>query len=134
MADKVLKLNIMTPDRTFYDGEASMVEFTSTEGELGIYPGHIPLASIVAPGVLTIHEAGGEVKKAALHSGFAKISTDEIMILAEVIEWPDEIDINRANEAKERAQRRLSGKDSGLDIQRAELALKRSLTRISLKG
>ena len=54
------------------------------------------------------------------------------MILAEVAEWPDEIDINRANEAKIRAERRLDGKESGMDIQRAEIALKKALTRISL--
>ena len=56
------------------------------------------------------------------------------MILAEVAEWPDEIDLNRAEEARVRAERRLSGTESGIDIKRAEAALKRSLTRISIKG
>ena len=105
----------------------------TVEGEIGVYPGHIPLAAVLTPGIMTIHN-DGEVKKAALHSGFVKISQDSIMVLAEIAEWPDEIDINRANEAKLRAERRLDGSKSGIDIQRAEAALKRSLTRIALKG
>ena len=56
------------------------------------------------------------------------------MILAEIAEWPDEIDVNRAKEAQTRAERRLDGKESGMDIQRAEVALKKALTRISLKN
>ncbi|MDD6339450.1 MAG: ATP synthase F1 subunit epsilon [Butyrivibrio sp.] len=133
MADKKFELEVMCPDRTFFKGEADMVELCTVEGEIGVYPGHIPLAAVLTPGIMTIHN-DGEVKKAALHSGFVKISQDSIMVLAEIAEWPDEIDINRANEAKLRAERRLDGSKSGIDIQRAEAALKRSLTRIALKG
>ncbi len=132
MADNKFELDIMCPDRNFFHGEADMVEMNTTEGYIGVYPGHIPLAAVAAPGVLVIHN-NGEQKKAALHSGIIKIEPDRIMILAEVCEWPDEIDVNRAEEARIRAQRRLAGSESGIDIQRAEAALKRSLTRISLK-
>ena len=128
-----LELEVISPERTFYKGEATMVEFNTTEGYLGVYPDHIPLAVIVAPGVLVIHEEGEE-KKAAIHAGFAKITQTKITIFAEVAEWPDEIDMNRAEEARIRAERRLTGEKSGLDVARAEAALKRSLTRISLKG
>ena len=110
-----------------------MVEMNTTEGYIGVYPGHIPIATVLAPGILVIHN-DGETKRAALHSGFARISPDNIMILAEVAEWPDEIDLNRAEEARVRAERRLSGTESGIDIKRAEAALKRSLTRIFIKG
>ncbi len=133
MADKMFELEVMCPDRNFYHGQASMVEFNTTEGYMGVYPGHIPLAAIIAPGIMVIHEADDE-KKAALHSGILKITQDKIMILAEVAEWPDEIDVNRAEEARIRAERRLAGSQSGIDVQRAEAALKRSLTRISLKN
>ena len=134
MADKVLELEIMCPDRMFYHGNATMVEFNTTEGYIGVYPDHIPLATILATGVMVIHEEDGNVKQAALHEGFAKITQDKIMMLAEIAEWPDEIDVKRAEEARVRAERRLSGTESGLDIQRAEVALKKSLTRISLKN
>lgn len=133
MADNKFALKVMCLDRTFFEGEADMVEMNTTEGYIGVYPGHIPIATVLAPGILVIHN-DGETKRAALHSGFARISPDNIMILAEVAEWPDEIDLNRAEEARVRAERRLSGTESGIDIKRAEAALKRSLTRISIKG
>lgn len=133
MADNKFALKVMCPDRTFFEGKADMVEMNTTEGYIGVYPGHIPIATVLAPGILVIHN-DGELKRAALHSGFARISPDNIMILAEVAEWPDEIDLNRAEEARVRAERRLSGTESGIDIKRAEAALKRSLTRISIKG
>ena len=133
MADNKFALKVMCPDRTFFEGEADMVEMNTTEGYIGVYPGHIPIATVLAPGILVIHN-DGELKRAALHSGFARISPDNIMILAEVAEWPDEIDLNRDEEARVRAERRLSGTESGIDIKRAEAALKRSLTRISIKG
>lgn len=132
MAD-VMKLHIITPDKSFYEGEATMVELTTSEGNIGVYPNHIPLTAVVAPGVLRIHEAG-EVKEASLISGFLTIQPDEMTILAEVCEWPDEIDFARAQEAETRARRRLSGAAGGeIDIARAESALKRALVRQELK-
>ena len=128
-----LELEVISPERTFYKGQATMVEFNTTEGYIGVYPDHIPLAVIVAPGILVIHEEG-EDKKAAIHSGFAKITQTGVTIFAEIAEWPEEIDMHRAEEARIRAERRLAGDKSGLDVTRAEAALKRSLTRISLKG
>lgn len=130
MAD-LFKLQIITPERKFYEGEASMVELTTTEGEIGVYRGHIPMTAIVAPGVLKIHEAGG-IKEAALMSGFLEILPEKIVIMAEVAEWPEEIDINRAEEAKVRAERRLKEQSGEIDIVRAETALKKALVRISL--
>lgn len=130
MADKTMSIRVMAPDRTFYEGEASFVEFNTIEGILGIYPKHIPMTVVVAPGILKIAEAGEE-RIAALHSGFAEILGDSITILAESVEWPDEIDINRAEEARIRAERRIKD-ESSIDLNRAELALKRSMVRLQL--
>lgn len=133
MADtKTFDLQIVTPDRIFFEGDAEMIELKTTEGDIGILKGHIPLTAIVAPGVLKITK-DGEVKEAALLSGFLEILQDKVIILAESCEWPDEIDINRANEAKIRAERRLKGSDEGqVNVTRAEMALRRSLIRIEL--
>ncbi len=132
MADNnCFQLRIITPDRVFYEGEATMVEFNTTEGQIGVLPGHIPLTVIVKPGILKIHESEEE-KEAALHSGFAEILPDSITILAEVIEWPDEIDENRAQAAMERAEQRLKTKSPDTDIARAETALLRALARIQV--
>lgn len=131
MAENLFTLKIITPDRVFYEGEASMVEFNTTEGEIGIYKNHVPTTVIVSPGVLTITEAE-EVKRAALHAGFAEILQDRIVILAEVIEWPEEIDEDRATKARERAEERLRSKTPETDLLRAETALQRALARIQV--
>jgi len=130
MAD-LFKLQIITPERRFYEGEASMVELTTTEGDIGVYRNHIPMTAIVAPGVLKIHEEGG-VKNAALMSGFIEILPEKIVVMAEVVEWPDEIGENRAEEAKIRAERRLKEQSGKIDNARAEAALRRALIRLSL--
>ncbi len=130
MADKLMDVKIIAPDRVFYQGQVSFIEFNSTEGILGIYPKHIPMTVVIAPGVLKIVEENGETKEAALHSGFAEVLGDSITMLAESVEWPDEIDLKRAEEAKIRAERRI--KDDTQDMNRAELALKRSVVRMQL--
>ena len=122
-------LRIIAPDRVFYEDEVEMVEFTTTEGEIGILPGHIPLTVIVSPGILTIHEANGE-KIAALHAGFAEILPGQVTLLAEIIEWPEEIDLSRAEASRQRAQERLHSQTQGIDVVRAEASLKRALARI----
>ncbi len=124
-------LRIITPDRMFYEGSVKMVEFDTVEGEVGILPGHIPMTFIIKPGVLTITE-DAETKTAALHAGFAEVLQDRVTILAEIIEWPEEIDEGRAKEAKERAEERLRNGEEETDTARAEIALRRALTRIEV--
>lgn len=131
MADKSFKLRIITPERIFYEGEAEMVEFNTTEGQIGVLPGHIPLTVIIKPGILNIHEADGE-KEAALHSGFAEILPQQVTILAEVAEWPEEIDAARAEAAMQRAEERLRSRTPETDICRAETALLRAMARIEV--
>ena len=86
---------------------------------------------IVAPGVLRIHEESG-IREAALHAGFAEILPDGISVLAEIVEWPDEIDLERADAALKRAQDRLKEKSSETDFKRAEIALQRAMARIQV--
>ncbi len=129
---KLFKLNVISPERVFYEGDVEMVELKTTEGELGVYKKHIPLTAILSPGVLKIHEENDEIKKAALHEGIVRILGDSVTILAESCEWPEEIDINRAKEAKIRAERRLKSAEAEINISRAELALTKSLLRIEM--
>lgn len=128
---KYFKLQIIAPDRIFLDDEAEMIELTTTEGEIGVLKDHIPLTAIVAPGVLRIKK-DGEEREAALHDGFLEINGDKVTILAESCEWPEEIDVNRAREARIRAERRLAAKNGEVNEARAELALRRSLIRLGL--
>jgi len=129
MADNTFTLQIISPDRVFYEGEVKMVEMVTSEGEIGVLKGHIPMTNILEPGILNIIEEEGE-KQAALHEGFVEILQDKVTVLAEIAEWPDEIDLNRAKEAKTRAERRLREKGGDIDVLKAELALNRALTRI----
>ena len=129
MADS-MRLKIVAPERIFYEGDVSFLEFTTTEGDMGIYPNHIPLTAIIAPGVLRIHDSE-DIREAALMSGFIQILPDTVTILAESVEWPEEIDANRAKEAEIRARRRIQ-EGSGVDVYRAELALKRALLRLRM--
>lgn len=128
---ETMKLQVITPDREFFSGDVTMVELNTADGELGVFPKHIPLTVAVAPGILVIHEEGS-VKKAALISGFIQILPEKVTILAEVCEWPEEIDGARANEARIRAERRLTDNSSETDLARAEAALQRALVRLSL--
>lgn len=131
MADNSLfELKIIEPDGMFFEGEGEFLEFTSVEGQMGVYKNHIPLTTILEPCVVRIH-ANGETKKAAVLGGFIEIQKERITILAEDANWPDEIDVERAKAAKQRAKERLSKKEEGLDMLRAEAALKRAVARIS---
>lgn len=125
------KLKIITPERVFFEDEVHMIEFNTTEGEIGVYAHHIPLTCIIKPGILTIRMEDGE-KEAALHSGFVEILPDQVTILAEVIEWPEEIDLHRAEAAMERARDRIAHRTTQTDIARAETALLRAMARITL--
>lgn len=129
--DRKCTLRIIAPDRIFYEGEIEMVEFNTTEGEIGVFPGHIPLTVIISPGILRIHEAEQE-KEAALHAGFAQILPHQVTILAEIIEWPEEIDAKRVEASRLRAKERLQNRTSDTDILRAEASLKRALTRMEV--
>lgn len=129
MAD-MFELKIIEPDGMFYEGQASFLEFVSVMGEMGVYANHIPLTTILAPGVVKIHN-DGQVKKAAVMGGFIEIQKDRITVMAENAEWPEEIDVERAKAAKKRAEERLQKKETGLDVTRAEAALKRAVARIS---
>ena len=126
---EMFELKIIEPDGMFYEGQASFLEFASVMGEMGVYANHIPLTTILAPGVVKIHN-DGQVKKAAVMGGFVEIQKDRITVMAENAEWPDEIDVERAKAAKQRAEERLQKKETGLDTARAEAALKRAMARI----
>ena len=130
---EIFKVEIITPDRIFYEGEAEFLEFTTAAGDVGIYAKHIPMTTVLAPGRVSIHKDGEETV-AAVHSGFAEILGDKVTLLAEIAEWPDEIDVSRAEAAKARAEEHLANKTMGTDVKRAEYALRKALTRLDVAG
>ena len=130
---EIFKVEIITPDRIFYEGEAEFMEFTTAAGDIGVYAKHIPMTTVLAPGAVVIHN-GEEETVAAVHSGFAEILGDQVTLLAEIAEWPDEIDVIRAEAAKTRAEGHLANKTADTDVKRAEYALRKALIRIDVAG
>lgn len=127
--DNVFELEIIAPDRIFYQGEVMMVEFYTSEGQIGVLKGHIPLTTILEPGIIKITESTDK-KEAIVHAGFAVITGSKVTLLAQLAEWPWEIDINRAKEAKTRAERRILEHDSDVALIHAEMELRKALLRI----
>lgn len=130
---EIFKVEIITPDRIFYEGEAEFLEFSTAAGDIGIYAKHIPMTTVLTPGAVIIHKDGDEIV-AAVHSGFVEILGDKVTLLAEIAEWPEEIDVTRAEAAKSRAEEHLANKTVDTDIKRAEFALRRAITRIDIAG
>ena len=132
MAEK-FRLQIITPERIFYEGEVPFIEIKTTEGPMGIYKNHVPTTLILSPGVLKIYEDEG-VKRAALHTGFVEIQQEKIVVMAEIAEWPAEIDVKRAEEARIRAERRIKDDSQDDSVARAEIALRKALARLEASG
>ncbi len=124
-------MSVVTPDGPVLEDRFEMVSCRAENGELGILPGHIPL---VAP--LTISSVRlkreNNTEQLAVNGGFLEVRPDKVTILAQTAEKPSEIDVQRAKEAKERAQRRLQSKQDDIDFKRAELALKRAINRLDV--
>lgn len=130
MAKNKMRLQIITPMKTILDEEVDSVILSTTEGEMGILYDHEPV--VVLLGYKTLSYTQDEVKKyATTLGGFAEITKDKIVVLTDASEFADEIDLERAKRAKERAEKRLS--DSNMDHLRAEIALKKAIARINLK-
>ena len=94
------KVEIITPDRIFHQGEAAMIEFNTAAGEIGVYKNHIPLTTVLAPGVVTIHNDGQEDVIAAVHSGFAEILPDKVTLLAEKPSWTNRPPLRRVKRTR----------------------------------
>lgn len=128
-----VRLQIISPDKVEFDGECTMIEYNTTEGYVGVLPGHVAMTQIIAPGKLVVYEEGKEKPLyAALMSGIATIMPDNISLLAEIIEMQDEIDVERAKAAKKRAEERLEKRKEDTDIERAEVALRRANVRLEV--
>lgn len=125
-------VEIVTPERKVYVETANMVSVTGVEGELGILPNHIPLVTPlrIAPVVI---KRGNQVDVVAVNGGFIEVRKDKIVILAESAELATDINVERAEAAKQRAQQRLAAKQDQVDFRRAELALQRAMNRLHIK-
>jgi F-type H+-transporting ATPase subunit epsilon len=130
---KKFKLDVVTPDRVFFEGETDMVILKTTEGDIGILYDHEPLVAPLKVGSMRVRQDDQSFKWAACSAGFLTVNEEKVTVVIDSAEWVDEIDVDRALEAKKRAETRIQeGPEKGVDILRARLALERAINRIRL--
>jgi len=130
---QTFKLEIVTPDKLVVDDSAEELQLPGKKGYLGILPGHAPLITELDVGELT-YQREGKTTHLCLAWGFAEVLPDQVTILAETAERAEEIDVERAQRARDRAEERLKKLDPGIDLARAQKALQHALARLSVAG
>ena len=122
-------VELVSVERLLWSGDATMVIARTTEGELGVLPGHAPLLGELAPGgIVRIQQDGGEEMVFAVHGGFLSVTEDGVSVLAELAERSDEIDVARAQQALDRARA------AGEDDDEAAAAASRAMSRLRAAG
>lgn len=133
MSEKLINLKVITPVNVLFEGEAKsfIVKTRGEVGEFAVLADHIPMTASVGIGTLVIDLPDGTEKRTTVFGGYCVVQNNNAVIIAEAGEKPEEIDFARAEEAKKRAEERLRGA-AGIDRNRAEQALYRSIARLEL--
>jgi F-type H+-transporting ATPase subunit epsilon len=125
-----LHLEIVTPEKVAYEGDVDSVQLPGSEGELGVLPHHAPLVSTLGAGELRLRK-GGEDEYFAIVGGFLQVLPDKVVVMAESADMASEIDLERAQEARRKAEQTLeSGYVEGADLAAARASLQSALLRI----
>jgi F-type H+-transporting ATPase subunit epsilon len=127
-----LRFELVSPERIVYsEDEVDMVIAPGADGEMGILPNHAPLLTALGIGELRIRK-GAEEESFAVHGGFMEVLANKVIVMADTAEHVDEIDMTRAEAARDRAERRYQERPEGLDLARLEGALRRSRVRLKV--
>ncbi|MBN1857318.1 MAG: ATP synthase F1 subunit epsilon [Dehalococcoidia bacterium] len=127
----VFHLDVLTAEQTMLSVDADALVATTVEGEVGILPGHVPLVALLAPGELRV-TTGKEVQFLAVSGGFLQVVGHEVVVLADACERADEIDVDRAEDARRRAEAFLQAGAAEADSTVAEAALRRAIVRLGV--
>ncbi|MCR4600428.1 MAG: ATP synthase F1 subunit epsilon [Clostridia bacterium] len=128
---KTFELKVIAMDKVFYKGECELLVFPAVDGEQGVMADHEPMVSAVKAGELRYHLSGA-VRSAAVGDGMIEITKNGVVILCDFAEYPEEIDILRAERAKERAEERLKIKESNKEYIHSQAALSRAMARLKV--
>ncbi|MFD1362036.1 F0F1 ATP synthase subunit epsilon [Lentibacillus salinarum] len=128
---QTLTVSVVTPDGPVLEDSYEMISCKAENGELGILPGHIPMVAPLTISSVRLKDEN-DTTHLAVNGGFLEVRPEKVTILAQSAENPADIDVKRAEEAKQRAERRLQSKQDDTDFQRAELALKRAMNRLDI--
>ena len=127
-----IKLEVVTPERPVFDEEIRMVVAPAIDGDIGILPGHTPLVTGLEIGVLKVEKEGEETRYISISEGFMEVQPEQINVVVRTAELEEEIDVERAKSAKERAKDRLErAHQERIDAARARAALERAASRIN---
>ncbi len=129
---KELKIELITPERVLLDSTITFATVPSGSGPIGVLPGHAPLLGTLFGGVLMVRDVSGKEFNVFVRRGFFMISHSGIKIVTQAAEIDDQIDLNRATAAKDRANKILASNDAAMDMKRAREALTRAETRIKI--
>jgi len=126
-----LALEIVTPDRSIVSQQVDEVELPGADGYFGVLPGHTPLLASLQVGEMW-YRTGQEMHYLAIAFGFAEVLPDRVTVLAQIAERAQDIDVPRAESAKQRAEERVSRGHLDMDFERARVALLKALTRLQV--
>ncbi len=131
-----IRLEVVTPTRTVLSRDVEMVIARTIDGDIGVMAGHIPLVTVLQPGIMRLRDEAEGDKKVAISGGFLEVSPDnKVTVLAQTAELASEIDVERARRAAQRARERLQGRGAQeIDLARAEIALRRAVVRLETVG
>lgn len=130
----VFPMQIITPEKIFFDGEVQRVIIRTTEGDVGILAKHEKYVAALPSGPIKITMPDGTERIAALSGGAVKVSPDRTAILANAVEWAEDIDIDWAKRSEEDARRRVENSKNAQDLQYAEMKLQRALNRLRVSS
>ena len=131
---KTFHLEILSPERAFFTGEAEELILPAIDGFMGVLPGHEPLVTALNPGEIRFRPAGEDWRVAIVSDGCAEVRPDRVALLCASAERPEDIDAARALAAKQRAEERLRQKQSREEYYRSQAALSRALARLKYSG
>ena len=130
----VFQLDIVTPEKALYSGSVERLQAPGSEGSFGVLAGHAPMVASLAVGALRFVEESGAIRRLAISGGFVEVQRDRVNVLAETAEMAEEIDVERALAARDRARERFEDKGEEMDRARAQAALARALNRLKVAG
>ena len=133
MSEKVISLKVITPTRVLFDGEVKsfIVKTRGEVGEFAVLADHAPMTTSLGLGKLVLEFPSGDEKVVSLFEGYLVVENNNAVIISEAAEWPEDIDAERAQKSKERAEHRLEVKEN-IDIARAQSSLMRAIVRLDL--
>jgi F-type H+-transporting ATPase subunit epsilon len=133
MTERKFKLEIVSPQRAVYSGEVNSVRAPGIEGSFEVLYGHIPFLTALGVGEVSFRDEKGW-RYLATGEGFLEVLRSGVSVVVESAEWPEDIDLERAGRARDRASGRLSSADSTIDRERAQAALDRASSRLRVAG